>query len=396
MTWTPVLNGCQRERAFRIAGTIAEDLRQRFDARRGAPEHEAWSLAGWSGAALFFAYYGLATDDQDALEFAARLVEEALEAALGVASLARLFDGLTGVAWTLAHVDGWLLDASDNDPNLAIEAALLEAVSTVPWSGEYDLLAGLVGVGVYAVERLPRPLAGELLTSVVDRLAELSEQDPTHPLWWSPAGSLPAQLRRTFPGGAWNLGLAHGLPGVIGLLAKSHAAGVVSAGPLLDRSVEWLFDQRLPANAGSVLPALCAPYLAPRRSPLAWCYGDPGASIALFVAARHAGPTDWETAALSVAEAAAARSLTDNSVEERSICHGSAGLAHIFNRLYQATENASMRRATEAWLLTTMDACQPYVPPDPDLLMGSPGIGLVLLAAATTVEPRWDRVLLMS
>jgi lantibiotic modifying enzyme len=396
MTWAPVLSGCQQERALRIVGTISEDLKRRFHATSDMLEHEAWSLDGRSGAALFFAYYGLATHNQDALEFAACLVEESLEYALGVAPLARLFDGLTGVAWTLAHVDGWLLDASDNDPYQAIEAALLEVTSTVPWSGEYDLLAGLTGVGTYAVERLPRPTAMELLKAVVDRLGEFAERDPLHPLWWSPAENLPAQLRRTFPGGAWNLGLAHGLPGVIALLAKAHAAGHASAGPLLNRAVEWLLAQRLLANAGSTFPALRAPDVPPRRSPLAWCYGDPGATAALFVAGRHAIRTDWETDALSIAEAAAARALPDTSVQEASICHGTAGLAHIFNRLYHATGSATMRRATEAWLSNTMDACEPGVPPEAGLLTGSSGIGLVLLAAATSVDPRWDGVLLLS
>ena len=91
----------------------------------------AWSLSGRSGAALFFAYYGTAFDDEDALAFAARLVEESLEAATGVAPLERLFEGFAGVAWTLAHVDGWLLDVSDGDPNDAIDAALLEAVRSL-------------------------------------------------------------------------------------------------------------------------------------------------------------------------------------------------------------------------------------------------------------------------
>ena len=32
--------------------------------------------------------------------------------------------------------------------------------------------------------------------------------------------------------------------------------------------------------------------------------------------------------------------------------------------------------------------------PDPGFLTGSAGVGLVLLAATTPVEPEWDRVLL--
>jgi hypothetical protein len=116
-----------------------------------------------------------------------------------------------------------------------------------------------------------------------------------------------------------------------------------------------------------------------------------------MVAARHAGRPEWAAAALSIAEAAAARSLVDGSVEETSICHGSAGLAHIFNRVCQATGAEAARQAAEARLSMVMDACQHRdVPPGPDLLTGSAGIGLVLLGAASEVEPCWDRLLLLS
>jgi lantibiotic modifying enzyme len=127
--------------------------------------------------------------------------------------------------------------------------------------------------------------------------------------------------------------------------------------------------------------------MAPRRSPLAWCYGDPGVAAALCVAGWHEYATD-------IAECAAARSIADNSIGDASICHGSAGLAHIFNRLHQATGTPSLRVAAEDWLSHLMDAQLADL--DSGFLTGAAGVGLVLLAAATPLEPRWDRVLLLS
>jgi hypothetical protein len=131
---------------------------------------------------------------------------------------------------------------------------------------------------------------------------------------------------------------------------------------------------------------------------LAWCYGDPGVAAALLVAARRAGRPEWEGAALSIGEAAAARSLGNANVVETSLCHGSAGLAHVFNRIYQATRAEAARCAAVARLSTVIDACRPAqrAQLSPDLLTGSAGIGLALLAAASGVEPRWDRLLLLS
>jgi hypothetical protein len=253
-------------------------------------------------------------------------------------------------------------------------------------------------MGVYALQRLPRTRAADLLAVVVDRLVEMAEQEPGRTWWWTPVGGLPEQLRRAFPGGAWNLGLAHGAPGVIALLAKAEAAGFTARRSLLPRAVEWLLAQRLPAGAGSTFPALVAPDIAPQASPLAWCYGDPGVAGALLVVAQSTQRPEWEVAALSTAEAAAARSLADRSLTETTVCHGSAGLAHIFNRVYQATGAQTARRAAEARLEVVMDACvlRSGAAPGPDLLTGRAGLGLVLLAAASPVEPRWDSLLLLS
>jgi lantibiotic modifying enzyme len=389
MSWTPLLDGTQRERALHVVGAIAAELRARFDSS-AVTEPEAWSLAeGRSGVALFFAYTGTGLGDDGAHAFAAQLVEESLEAAAGVAPLHHLFEGFAGVAWTLAHLDGWLLDLSDGDPNDAVDDALLDMVSTTPWPGEYDLLAGLTGIGVYALERVPRPRTMDLLSAVVNRLHELAERDPGHPFWWSAPHQLPADILARFPNGAWNLGAAHGAPGVIALLGKARAAGVGAARPLLDRAAAWLLDQRLPASAGSTFPSFAAPDVVPGRSPVAWCYGDPGAAAALFAAAP-----DWQTQATAIAEHAAARPMSDSDVAEASFCHGSAGLAHIYNRLHQATGSEVLRTSASRWLGPVMNDWRPGAAPG--LLTGAAGIGLVLLAAATPVEPRWDRAFLLS
>jgi lantibiotic modifying enzyme len=217
--------------------------------------------------------------------------------------------------------------------------------------------------------------------------------DAAHPLWWTPAERLPPQIRRAFPGGAWDLGVAHGAPGVVAVLAKAHAAGSRRAGPLLQRAVDCLLAQRFsPPEAGSVFPEFAAPDVSPRSSQLAWCYGDVGIAGALSVAGL-----EWQSAALAVAEHAAARPVATSGVDAAHICHGSAGVAHIFNRMFQSSGRDSLRVAASEWLARLMRTWQSDGPTgDPGLLTGSAGVGLVLLAAATPVEPKWDRLLLLS
>ena len=410
MNWSVVLDGAKRDRALAIVQAIASDLRVRFDGSSTLDEHDAWSLAlGRAGVALFFAYLAEALGDTEARSMAGRLIEDSLEAAVGAAPVDRLFAGFAGVGWVLAHVD--LFDLSDGDPDDAVDAALLDVVSAPHRHAEYDLLAGLAGVGIYALERLPRPTAVPLLRAVVARLAELARADPAHPLWWTSPEALPTQIRANFPDGAWNLGAAHGAPGVIGFLALACAAGIDSnvVRPLLEAAVDWYLGQQIAFDNGPAFPAFAAPAVKPSRSRLAWCYGDPGIAGCLFQAGQSAATPTWRAAAVTIGERAAKQSVADTGVVDAGICHGSAGLAHIYNRLWQATGSPALRDATAEWLERVMRAHRPghgvggfqarggaHWVSDPGFLTGAAGIGLVLLAAVTPIEPRWDRVLLLS
>jgi hypothetical protein len=115
---------------------------------------------------------------------------------------------------------------------------------------------------------------------------------------------------------------------------------------------------------------------------------------------------------VEIARHTATRAMDQSGVVDAGICHGAAGAAHLYNRLYQATGDPVLREAAAAWIERTLAYRKPGVGvggfemwvmgdgeelawrPDPGFLTGSAGAGLALLAAATPVEPEWDRVLL--
>jgi hypothetical protein len=149
-------------------------------------------------------------------------------------------------------------------------------------------------------------------------------------------------------------------------------------------------------------------------SRLAWCYGDLGLAVALLGAARCVGEADWERAALAVARRAVCRASEQSGVVDAGLCHGAAGVGHLFNRLFQATGEECFAEASRFWLERTLAMRQPgrgiagylsWSPgedgaltwlAEPGLLTGAAGIALALLAAATPIEPAWDRMLLAS
>src|SRR5262249_23723414 len=123
---------------------------------------------------------------------ARRNLRHATAAVAKQSGTASLYSGLTGVGWAIAHLlekgtgpfcakhpcgRSGKMDLSPFPAgDLAeIDEVLLDPRDQSPWRGEYDLIEGLVGFGVYALERLPRPGATACLERLVDRLAETAE-----------------------------------------------------------------------------------------------------------------------------------------------------------------------------------------------------------------------------
>lgn len=411
----PLLESAAAEAAWLAVEEIAADLLARW-AKIGTAAVD-WGLAGGTaGQAVFFAYLDRARPGHGYGEVAFDLLDQAV-AELG-RSWARsgLYGGFAGVGWAIEHLREALFEP-DDDPGEPVAAALLSLVDQSPWRRSCDLIGGLVGFGVYALERGARAGGREALERVVARLAERAEAGVEGIAWFTAPELLPAHTRELFPGGYYNAGVAHGTPGMIALLAAAARQGVEEAlaRGLCEGAVSWLLAHRLPAGSLSLFPYSVPPdgRVAERPTRLAWCYGDLGIATALLSAARSLERPDWEAEALAAGHFAAARPVESSGVADAGLCHGAAGVAHLFHRLFAASGEPRFAAAARRWFGETLAlrrpgqgvggflAHNPDAPDgagraDPGFLEGVAGIGLVLLAALTPIEPAWDRVLLAS
>src|SRR5437868_6514647 len=79
-----------------------------------------------------------------------------------------LYGGAAQLGWVIAHLtDGEAADTMCG----RIDAALDEQLAG-PWNGDYDLISGLTGIGVYALERGEPGRA--IATRVLDHLEALA------------------------------------------------------------------------------------------------------------------------------------------------------------------------------------------------------------------------------
>ncbi len=420
--WSALLSGPLRDEAVRRVRAIAAELSRPYDAwSLSQPDAEnglrSVSLGlGRAGVALFYGWAARSGLVPGAAEQSERLLNEAIELLPAKTMDESLFCGFPGVAWTTEHLLRLSGSDTEDDPVAGIDDELVAFLENDAFRPAYDLIGGLAGLGVYSLERYARPTGPRLCGLVLDRLESMARAQETGLSW--PSGTMTRRAladdvppEQTF----FNVGLSHGVPGVVGILAR--LAQIAPSRPralaLLEGSVAWLLAQRLPQGHIGVFPDYVADDAEPEPARLAWCYGDPGVAAALLAASRALGRPSLEAIALDVAHTAAARPLEATGVVDTGLCHGSAGLAHLFHRLHCATGDPECRRAALAWYerclapATGMPGVAGFTTfcfernpdgeylEDPSWLTGAAGVGLALLAALSDDEPIWDRTLLL-
>lgn len=361
-------------------------------------------------AGLFHAHADMVEVIPDGMATCAEVVERCLDRATRSSGFG-LYGGWAGLGWVTSH-----LDADDDFVGAHADRLLVSALKDWPPRLGYDLISGLVGVGAYFVERLPRASAVRGLTQILEMLEDTAVETGDGATWFTAPEFLPAWQRERAPSGYYNLGVAHGTPGICWLLAALHGAGIEAgrAEVLLRRNLRWLTSQQADPTRPE-LPSWIAPGVEPAPSGrMAWCYGPLGASMVALQAATAIGDQESAGWARTLALACAGVPPAEAQIQDAGLCHGAAGNLQIFHRLHESTGEPTFREAALRWFEATLayrrpgegiggyrmwgeveDGRQGWLD-DSSFLAGSGGVGLALLGAVTDVEPKWDRLLLLS
>lgn len=373
--WRAILDGELATEARTAIRDIAQALARGEGARQKLTD-----------STLFWAYVASALDEDwvdRAYDDTALALLAHVEAGFG--NDVSLYHGASGAGFVMAHV------AEPDTVTVAlamIDDAITERLA-LPWTGPHGLVDGLVGVGVYLLQRVDRsPAAREGLARVVHHLALATEIDAVGATWRTPE----AHVTDASPDGHYNCGIAHGVPGVVAFLGRMAARHDETARSLADLGYDWLIARRGSGERDG-------------STRTAWCHGDPGVAIALWHAAVSLGrPVE---PCIELLHAAAACDPERCDVRDAGLCHGAAGLAHVLNRCYQASGDETFADAARRWFRRVLAMRRPDGvggflawshaagwEPSTTMLEGAAGIGLALLAAIEPVEPGWDRMLL--
>lgn len=370
------------------------------------------TLGGYFGTAILQTVVSCMDGDQHELNMA-RAFRDKVAAHLAESPIRTLslYGGLSGCAWTLNWIHEKLAEPSADISFLLdeIDTVILDRLTNSEWTGHYDLITGLVGIGTYALSRNKKGDSPRIVEAVISKLQQLNIASGRMSWWITPPPLMTSELEtEAYPDGLRNLGIAHGIPGVILFLASAirHGYSTQKVRALLNSSANFIISTILPEEFSSSFSFIAE---SKRSSRMAWCYGDPGVAMALSSAGKALDDSNIRNIGKTILLKSIAVSESDVGIVDASVCHGTAGLALLYYRSYQDSGDILLLDASKSWMRKTyafrQEGCGncgylTFHPverrffEDDSYLTGATGVALALLTVAGMTEAQWDQPLL--
>ncbi len=368
---------------------------------------------GSAGIALFFHHLNQIIPNESNHDNCLRHIEKCVDAIENQQLGYTFCSGIAGIAWGLEYFsDKGLFEVEEEDFLSELDIHIFNHATNDIENNNVDFLHGGIGAIAYFLNRLPNIYAEDCLIKFVNLLWEKAEKGTNEIKWknsFNQELSEPGIIRE------YNLGLSHGIPSLIIILIKIYNKNIAATKckKLIMGSIEWILNQKLPESYDSIFPNSVGSTIEKHSSRLAWCYGDLGVSSSIWQAGQALNREDWKQEALNILlHSSKRRDLKENSVVDAALCHGTAGIAHIFNRFYKETGIKEFDDARWYWLEQTLkmakweDGLAGYKvwqaergwQNEDGLLEGVAGIGLTLLGFLTNDvnDLSWDSCLLLS
>lgn len=324
--------------------------------------------------------------------------------------------GLSGYLFSLKYFENQkILDLTEIIDLEEIDYLLISNMENYFRIKNLDFFYGGLGIGVYFISYKSNNQTSKNINKLLQCLWKNKVEYDSFSTYWN------MDVETFYDNSGINLSLSHGQSSILSILTKiksqSSAIGDLDI-ELLDELLSRILN--LFHNVTSELKIKEGDYIIPNwirekgcyeNSRLAWCYGDLSNSYILFKAAHIIQNKRLKKIALNVAlNTCTINSIKKSGVIDAGLCHGTAGIAHIYNRMYRYTKRAEFKQAANYWIEETLEMAthedglagykswggsEGWVNDD-SLLGGISGIGLALLSHISNEEPLWDSCLLLN
>ncbi len=364
---------------------------------------------GCRGTALFLLLYSISNDSEVIHDRSIELIEQELSYFNNHIDNLSFWTGISGLGWYCNAIIKRYIDLEYDSGFDVLDEMLVKYMLNCNDFDifKYDYLHGSLGIGHYYLSESKETA----LVALVEKIQETSIDD--NQIMGKKWKSNTKHKKEYWD---YNISLSHGMSSIIVMLSKIYQKGIEQekCARLIEGAVNYILSQKLPKGRyNSIFPNFALESMENLLSSrLAWCYGDLGIAVALWHASQALGRKDWEQEVRDIMlHASKRRNLQENGVIDACFCHGTSGIAHIFNRMYHYTGMPECKEDADIWIEITLEMAKfeegaseyktrhgedKGFENEYGLLEGIAGIGLALLSYISDIEPTWDECLLLS
>ncbi|MEN8154742.1 MAG: lanthionine synthetase C family protein [Acidobacteriota bacterium] len=403
MTWKPIIAESKKKNATNILDELARVLVLNKD-----KAEIIGLLSGKTGIALFLYYYSRFCMNKKYYSEVGNLIASVFDAINSGFNRSALGGGISGIAWCIKHLETvGFINKNEITSFSSINDFFVKALSYHCEKENFDFIYGSTGIVNNLLDW--KGDNSKVLTKYVDALEFHGESENGFIKW----KSIISKDKQNY---GYNLSLSHGNTAIALMLSKILNSKYRSkkVERILKQSVNYILSKKQDTKSYiSNFPNIITAKNKYGNSRMAWCYGDLGIGIALYQIARIIKDKKLEIESLEILKhTTKRRNLQENRVFDAGLCHGTAGIAHIYNRMYNYTGDEIFKESVLYWVDETLkmamlsDGLVGYKAWTTKknsgwvnglgLLEGISGVGLMMISAISDIEPAWDSCLLLS
>lgn len=293
--------------------------------------------------------------------------------------------------------------------------------------GDYDGISGMAGVTRYLLlfkdQPTERRLLRENLQYLVSLTADCKVDGQEVPGWYISVAEqfLPGDQEK-YPRGNFNVGMAHGISGVLAVLSVAllHKIQVPGQKLAIKKITNWLrqFQSPVLGRGGSYWPShisweeqLAGHVSNQNYDRDGWCYGTPGVARAMYLAGCALQDSGLQELGVQAFAAVFAKSPGEWGLRAPTFCHGAAGLLHLTQLMFLDTGLSRYKVYRQQVLASLLEKYESHCPfgfrelewqnnelqtvNRVGLINGAVGCALTLLGLLKPIRSNWDVMFLV-
>jgi lantibiotic modifying enzyme len=310
-------------------------------------------VGGKSGVAMFLFEYYKFFDEERAAELGLKLLYECMQDIEDGNIYFNYSTGIAGLGYVLEYLsESKVLDIDiaeilDNF-NEYLKNRMLHCLE----EGNYDLLHGGLGVASYFMKRQKK----EIVLEFILKLLDISKMDGNGYRYWE--SNINTGPRKEV---GINFGFAHGLFSISSFFNRLIESNLLAEQNIFLKAKlievnKFIMHNKLDQSKVNSFPTWHTPSDKMNYSRLAWCYGDLPSGLVLLKSAILIDDKELRLEALKILKKTLKRiNVEQENVNDAGFCHGSSGIAYLYDKIYSLTNLAEFREQANYWVDVTLE-----------------------------------------